>query len=112
MPNNMTTTQNGFRVEDITFRGARKQSEIDKEKPSDTSNTGSSVIPVSLTPEQVIQFYNRKISETHNSREQEVYNKTIQWISDCESLRKKVASLEIKLEVKERISTEDEMTEI
>ena len=50
----MTTTKNGFRVEDITFKGARRQCEIDNEiEHEEGENTQDVKAPVSLTPEQV-----------------------------------------------------------
>ena len=65
----MTTTKNGFRVDDITFRGARKQSEIENEIEKDEVEEVDVKAPVSLTPEQVKDYYKTKIALAKDSNE-------------------------------------------
>lgn len=95
--NNVTTTKNGFKVEDITFRGARKQSEIDKELDQNIDSQEEEVkAPVSLTPEQVKSFYTQKISVAKDSNEKRVYSQTIKWIDELLDTKKKLFALEAK----------------
>ena len=94
---NMTTTRNGFRVQDITFKKARRQSEIDKEIENDTGVDRSNVsVPVSLTPEQVKSFYEQKIEATHNGQEKSLYRQTIRWIDEMLALKKRIVDYQLK----------------
>ena len=95
--NSVTTTKNGFKVEDITFRGARKQSEIEKELDQNIDSQEEEVkAPVSLTPEQVKSFYTQKISVAKDSNEKRVYSQTIKWIDELAETKKKLFALESK----------------
>lgn len=95
--NRVTTTQHGFRVEDITFRGARRQSEIDKEIDKEEVIDSDDVkAPVSLTPEQVKSFYLQKINVARDSNEKRVYSQTIKWINEMLETKKKLIALEEK----------------
>lgn len=95
--NNVTTTRNGFRVEDITFKNARRQCEIDKELGDNREVREDNVkAPISLTPEQIKNFYNDKISVTTDPNERKVYQQTIRWIDDMLETRKKLIALESK----------------
>lgn len=106
--NNVTTTRNGFRVEDITFRGMRRQSEINNEISQNNEEVSEVNAPTSLTPEQVKTFYRDKISQTKNTKEIKVYEQTIRWIDDMLEYRKKLVSIEIKqVEVKDENPVED-----
>lgn len=97
MQNDVTTTRNGFRVEDVTFKNARRQSEIDKETDhSEVDSPNSSQIPVSLTPEQVKSFYRVRIANTSNMVEKAIYNRTIQWIDESIELKKQLIAIEKK----------------
>lgn len=92
--NNVTTTRNGIRVEDITFRNARKQSEIEKEIEQENAENGVpsnvfSRVPNSLTPEQVTSFFQSKIESTNNVQEKKVYAQAISWIESYFEIRKK-----------------------
>lgn len=95
--NKVTTTMNGFRVEDITFRNARRQSEIENEI-EDYAEGGSNDVkaPVSLTPEQVKGFYTSKIENTRDINEKKLYEVTIRWIDDMLETKKKLIALENK----------------
>lgn len=99
MSNNMTTTGN-MRVEDITFKGARKQSQvladIAERFGDDQSSSGSVQVPVSLTPESVKTFYNQKIADTKDIHERCIYQQTIRWIDECLDAKKKLAAFELK----------------
>ena len=96
MQNRVTTTK-GFRCEDITFRGERKQSEIDKELNQEIDVQEDNVkAPVSLTPEQVKSFYMQKIEVAKDSNEKRVYSQTIKWIDELLETKKKLFALESK----------------
>jgi len=93
----MTTTRNGFKVEDVTFRNARRQSEIENEIERDEDTDTSDVqAPVSLTPEQVKAFYMLKIANAKDSNEKRVYAQTIRWIDELLAVKKKLLSIEAK----------------
>lgn len=96
----VTTTKNGFRVEDITFKNARRQCEIDNEVEKSEETEDSIQAPVSLTPEQVKSFYMLKIASAKDSNEKRVYAQTIRWIDELLDTKKKLFALEAK-EVKE-----------
>ena len=94
---NVTTTKNGFRVEDITFWGARKQSEIEREIGVEVSEEDDNIkAPVSLTPEQVKSFYQSKIAVAKDSNEKRLYSQTIKWIDELAETKKKLILLESK----------------
>ena len=98
--NDVTTTRNGFRVEDITFKNARRQCEIDNEVEKSEETEDSIQAPVSLTPEQVKSFYMLKIASAKDSNEKRIYAQTIRWIDELLDTKKKLFALEAK-EVKE-----------
>lgn len=112
MSNNMTTTQKGFRVEDITYRKARRQCEIENEIEHEDIDTNSSIqAPVSLTPEQVKAFYMLKITATVDSNEKRVYAQTIRWIDELLETKKKLFALEAKEVVENDDGTADSIEE-
>lgn len=92
----MTTAKNRFRVEDITYRGARKQSEIENEIEREEEPEQEIKAPVSMTPEQVMEFYKAKIANTSDSNEKRVYSQTIVWIKELQSTKKELVSLREK----------------
>lgn len=93
----VTTTKNGFRTEDITFKHARLQSEILKEMGEEVvENTDDVKAPVSLTPEQVKGFYQSKIAVSRDSNEKRLYSQTIKWIDELAETKKKLFALEAK----------------
>ena len=94
--NRVTTTQNGFRVEDITFRKARRQCEIENEIDTIEQEQDEVKAPLSLTPEQVKEFYKQKIAVSKDSNEKRVYSQTIKWIDDLSETKKKLFALESK----------------
>lgn len=109
---NVTTTKNGFRVEDITFKHARQQSEILKEiEHEEGVETPSVQAPVSLTPEQVKAFYMLKITATTDSNEKRVYAQTIRWIDELLDTKKKLFALEAKEVVENDDGTADSIEE-
>ena len=99
--NSVTTTTKGFRVEDITFRGARRQCEIENEIEHEEEEEVEVKAPVSLTPEKVKSFLKQKISVSKDSNEKRVYSQIIRWIDELSETRKKLCSLEARYEVKE-----------
>jgi hypothetical protein len=102
MPN-MTTTKAGFRVEDITFKNARQQSAILDETDQIESEAGDIEVPVSLTPEQVKNFFEAKIEVTYNGREKKLYRQTIKWIDEMLDTKKKLLAVEEKLETIQKV---------
>lgn len=94
--NNTTTTKHGFRVEDVTFKNARRQSEILNEIDEQVEESGTVKAPVSLTPEQVKLFYKNKINNTYDSNEKRLYSQTISWIDELLETKKKLFALENK----------------
>ena len=100
---------NGFKVIDITFRNARSQSEILKELGEEELKEKGVSIPVSRTPEQIINFYRDKIENTQNVLEKDVYRTTIFFIEEFQRIRKELIAKESK-EIKEddeKINNED-----
>lgn len=96
---NMTTAYGGnFPVQDITFKHARRQSEVAREiaeeRGEDLSPEGVPV-PVSLTPEQVKKFLTARC-EVVSSNERRVYQQAIRWIDELLETRKKLILLESK----------------
>ena len=92
----VTTTRNGFRTEDITFKHARRQSEILNEIEQEEVTEETVKAPVSLTPEQVKMFYVSKIAVARDSNEKRVYAQTIKWIDELLETKKKLFALEAK----------------
>ena len=108
MSKGVTTTKNGFRVDDITFRGVRKQSAIVDELGLNEvySEEGDVVVPVSLTPEQVTTFLNSKSENTHNMNERKLYQQLVKWVEELFDLKKKVVALEEKVATYQRVNEE------
>lgn len=113
MSKSVTTTKNGFRVDDITFKGVRKQSAIIDELGlnEEYSEEGDVVVPVSLTPEQVITFLNGKSENTHNMNERKLYQQLVKWVEELFDLKKKVVALEEKVATYQRVN-EDRIEDI
>lgn len=116
MNGEMTTAAKGmFRVQDVSLRNPRRQSEVAKEIAAEKGIAPGEVrAPVSLTPESVKSFFSKKAESTTNPDEKKIYTQTIAWINECFDLRKKVVFLESKLpkEVEDKddgsdIDTED-----
>lgn len=111
MSDNMTTTMKGFRVEDITFKNARRQCEIDNEIEREDIEPEEVKAPVSLTPEQVKEFYMLKIASSKDSNEKRVYAQTIRWIDELLDTKKKLFALEAKEVVDNDDGTADDIEE-
>lgn len=109
MANNMTTTRNGFRVEDITFKNARQQSQILNEMDCIEESEESVRVPISLTPEQVKDFYKSKIELAKDSNEKRLYSQTINWIDELSEVKKKLFLLESKEVVENDDGTGDDI---
>lgn len=107
----VTTTRNGFRTEDITFRGARLQSAILDEMEREELPEENVKAPVSLTPEQVKAFYTEKIKVARDSNEKRVYSQTIKWIDELLETKKKLFTLESKEVVENDDGTADSIEE-
>ena len=111
MSDNMTTTMKGFRVEDITFKNARRQCEIDNEIEREDIEQEEVKAPVSLTPEQVKEFYMLKIASAKDSNEKRVYAQTIRWVDELIETKKKLFALEAKEVVENDDGTADSIEE-
>lgn len=111
MSERVTTTQKGFRVEDITFKNARRQCEIDNEIDNTEDEEGVVKAPISLTPEQVKDFYRTKISLCKDSNEKRLYSQTISWIDELSEVKKKLFALESKEVVENDDGTADDIEE-
>lgn len=109
MNNNVTTTKNGFKIEDVTFRHARRQCEIDNEIEHEEVVADEIKAPVSLTPEQVKSFYLSKIVIAKDSNEKRVYAQTIKWIDELSETKKKLFALENKEVVDNDDGTADDI---
>lgn len=108
-----TTTSSIFRVEDVTFRGARKQSEIDKELGIEPDMTTEDVeVPVSMTPEQIKSFYLKKIQATQDQAQRRVYAQTIKWIDELQSVKAELLQYKAKeIRAQESAETPDDIQE-
>lgn len=106
--NNMTTTKNGFTIEDVTYRHMRMQSQIKDEIEKPEVQEVHVKAPVSVTPEQVVDFYKVKILLAIDSNEKRVYSQTIRWIKELQEVKKELVSLKEKMIAR---SAEDEELE-
>ena len=96
MSNNMTTTQNGFRVEDVTFRKARRQCEIDNEIEHEDVVQEEVKAPVSLTPEQVKKYLLKTIQSSNSEDEKRVFAQVIKWIDELAETKKELVQHKLK----------------
>ena len=110
MRDKVTTTKMGFRVQDITFKDARRQSAIDEELGNNTEeySDGDIPVPVSFTPEQVINFLNAKGDSTQNMNERKLYKQISAWVDELFKLKKKVTQLEQKVTLLETLGTSED----
>lgn len=103
---NTTTSKNGFRVEDVTFKKARMQSEILNEGVSDTSCEPVEVkVPESLTPEQVKHYLAESVKSMEDTNKKKVYAQMFNWINELLELRKKLRKYELD-EMRDKDSSE------
>ena len=92
--NRVTTTRSGFRVEDVTFRNARRQSEIVNELGLEEEEDDVLVeAPKSLTPEQVIRYYATLIKNKQDLDSKRVYSQTIKWIKELQEAKQKLVKV-------------------
>ena len=96
--NNVTTVaRSGFRVEDVTFRGARQQSAILEEGVNDVEvRTEKIDVPKSLTPEQVKKYLLKTIQSSNNEDEKRVFAQIVKWIDELSEAKKKLISIELE----------------
>lgn len=106
MNSTSTTVRGGFRVEDVTFKNARQQSEILNEGVTDEEVSKSNVeIPKSLTPEQVRKYLLTCIQYSKDDEEKRVYAQIIKWLDEFAEAKKKLVSFELE-EMRKRDSEE------
>lgn len=113
MSSRMTTAMgSNFRTEDVTYRHARRQSEIENEIEREEEPVEEIKAPVSLTPEQVTAFYLLKIKASNDSNEKRLYSQTIMWIKELQDTRKELLAYKEK-EIVRKADTEevDDMVE-
>ena len=106
MSSNQMTTTGMIRVEDCTFKRARKQSEIDKELGVEKEEEKEVEVPVSLTPEQVKAFYLKKIQATQDQPTRRVYAQTIRWIDELQRVKSELNQHMLK-ELRELAARDD-----
>ncbi len=89
-----TSVTAGFRVEDCTFQGIRFQDEIKNEIKDTGISEGNEVQPpASLTPGQLIKFYEECCNSGNYSTETiAVYQQTITYLRRYEQYSKAAAS--------------------
>ena len=99
MSKNQMTTTKGFRVEDITFKKARRQSAIIEELGLEDKIEETEIkAPVSLTPEQVKEFLRVKIEVSSDSNEKRLYSQIIMWVDELLKLKRDYVVLQEKIE--------------
>ena len=92
-----TVARSGFRVEDVTFRGARQQSAILNEGVNDVEVRAEKIdVPKSLTPEQVKKYLLKTIQYSNNEEEKRVFAQIIKWIDELSEAKKKLISIELE----------------
>lgn len=95
--NNMTTTGR-FKVEDITFHGARSQSEVAKEILAEKGITNPdrpTPVPTSLTPEQLVKFF--KECALKEPDRFSVYTHMIKLVKEYAELKKENRTLKARI---------------
>lgn len=95
----------GFRVEDITFKKARRQSEIDKELSVTRLKQDGVEAPVSLTLEQVMSYYKDVANNTEDEQTKKLFNQTVNWLQELQTLRQKLLMYTQKEEREETANT-------
>ena len=112
MKDKITTTKSGFRVEDVTFHNARKQSAILDELEYEDVQDTEVVAPKSLTPEQVTKYYEDLLSVTSDLDSKRVYSQTIKWIKELQEVKAELSKLRQKeLKVMRNEETPDDIEE-
>ena len=91
MRDRVTTTKRGFEVIDVTFRNMRKQSEILNEiGEDDVSDIQEEELPKSLTPEQIISYFESIIANTEDRQKKKVFSQAIRFIQERDEMRAKL----------------------
>ena len=97
----------GFKVEDITFRGMRKQSEIE-EMVYERNTSEGVIVPTSFTPEQVKDFLRAKSENVRSEKEKSLYKHLIDILDLFLESRIKINVLENEIEKLNRRLGENE----
>lgn len=82
------TTTGNIRVQDVTFKKARRQCEIEKELGIEAEKKESVEIPNSFTVEQMITYCQNVINLTTETRTKVYYGQMIRYLRELEELRK------------------------
>lgn len=85
-----------FESENVSFRNARKQSEVAKELAEERGISPEEVgVPVSVTPESVIKYFEEK-AESSNEQEKKIYLQSAKWIEELFEARRELKILREK----------------
>lgn len=98
------TSTRGFKVEDVTFKHARRQNEIEKELNYETVAETEVEVPVSLTPEQVIDYYQTLINLSDDTKEKVLFSQTIKWIKELQKVKAELVVYKLRKEREEEAS--------
>lgn len=85
------------RVEDVTFKKSRKQSDILNEVPSEEVIDSEAQVPVSTTPEQLKRYCMEQVQLTTNQDKRRVFLAFSRMIDENKTLRDKVKQLSSQL---------------
>lgn len=109
----VTTARGGmFTVEDVSFHGARRQSEVAKELGITDEEQKEVNIPASLTPEQLIRFYEESAEKAVETRAKVAYAQTAKYLKDYIALKQKLMKYQTQEFLESRKTKEDEGTEV
>ena len=99
MPGRITTTQtfDNFRKEDITYKKARRQSEIaDELDKGEIVGEVNVEVPTSSTPEQLIAFYKDMSKSAKTKAEKNIYSQTAKMIQRMQTLEQELVQYKAK----------------
>lgn len=108
----MTHIRGGIRVEDVSIKNARRQSDILNEIPQENVVSPEPEVPISTTIEQVKEFYLSSFKMTDDSSKKRVYAQTVMWLDELLELRKTVKKYEFKEMVSQIGKQEEEIPDI
>lgn len=113
MSKNITTARGGmFRVEDVTFHNARKQSEVAKELGFAEETSDKVELPTSLTPEQLIKYYKECADNTNVTKEKVAYSQTSKYLQEYLELKQKLLKYQTQEFIEKRANDKEEVMEV
>ena len=97
---NVTTTENfglrGFRREDITLKKPRMQSQILEEIPKERVVDREPEVPVSSSPEQVMNYLAECAVSTTDMQKKHIFTLAVKWIKELEERKQKEIAEKVK----------------